>query len=167
MCLSFFQIKDLGQSRSQKDTYLAFSFLFPRVLLSYQHHSKAKFRMYFAQPSFCIFEWCVWDPYSRSILRIRLEIKKLENEKGCNIFSIWFQSPIWLKREQGVVWWCFMIRMKRKLLKGRSIGRLPGRPLAGLFGQAFGAEICGGLMCVKVLVYAAGDALLFTFGWDH
>lgn len=22
-------------------------------------------------------------------------------------------------------------------------------------------------MCVKVLVYAGGDALLFTFGWDH
>ena len=38
-CLSFFQIKDLGQFRSksafsQKDTYLAFSFLFPSVLLS-------------------------------------------------------------------------------------------------------------------------------------
>ena len=41
------------------------------------------------------------------------------------------------------------------------------RPALGLPGQAFGAEICGGLMCVKVLVYAAGDALLFTFGWDH
>ena len=37
---------------SQKDTYLAFSFLFPSVLLSCQYHLKAKFRMYFAQPSF-------------------------------------------------------------------------------------------------------------------
>ena len=94
---------------------------------------------------------------------IRLEKKiKLEIEKGCYIFSIWFQSPIWLKREQGVVWWCFMIRMKRKLLKGRFVGRPQGCQA-----RRFGAEICGGLMCVKVLVYAAGDALLFTFGWDH
>ena len=35
-------------------------------------------------------------------------------------FSIHFSSPIWLKGEQGVVWWCFMIRMKRKWLLGRS-----------------------------------------------
>ena len=40
MDLSFFRIQNLGQSRSksafsQKDTYLAFSFLFPSVLLSY------------------------------------------------------------------------------------------------------------------------------------
>ena len=38
-CLSVLQIHDLGQSRSksafsQKDTYLAFSFLFPSILLS-------------------------------------------------------------------------------------------------------------------------------------
>ena len=63
MCLSHLQIQDLGKSRSksafsQKDTYLAFSFLFLSVLLSHQHHLKAKFRMYFAQPSFGIFEWC-------------------------------------------------------------------------------------------------------------
>ena len=64
MCPSFFQIQDLGQSRSksafsQNDTYLAFSFLFPSVLLSCQHHLKAKFLMYLSQPSFDIFEWCV------------------------------------------------------------------------------------------------------------
>ena len=63
MWLSFFQIQDLGQSRSksaffQKDTYLAFSFLFPSVLLSCRHYFKVKLRMCFAQPSFCIFEWC-------------------------------------------------------------------------------------------------------------
>ena len=45
--------------------------------------------------------------------------------------------------------------------------RRPAAQTARQPGQAFGAEICGGLMCVKVLVYAAGDALLFTFGWDH
>ena len=38
------------------------------------------------------------------------------------------------------------------------------RPANGLPGQAFGAEICGGLMCVKVLVYAAANLLLFTLG---
>jgi hypothetical protein len=32
--------------------------LFTSVLLSCQHHLKAKLGMYFAQPSFCIFEWC-------------------------------------------------------------------------------------------------------------
>ena len=88
MCLSFFQIKDLGQSRSksafsQKDTYLAFSFLFPRVLLSYQHHSKTKFRMYFAQPHFCIFEWC--EPVS---ITCHYAVKKSQNLT----FKVNFQS---------------------------------------------------------------------------
>ena len=38
MCLRFFQIQNLGQTVSafsQKVTYLAFSFLFPSVLVSY------------------------------------------------------------------------------------------------------------------------------------
>ena len=51
------QVKKSAFSFS-KDT-LAFSFLFPSVLLSCWHHSKAKFRMYFPLQSFCIFEWCV------------------------------------------------------------------------------------------------------------
>ena len=63
MCLSFFKIQNLCQflaksEFSQKDIHRAFSNLYPSVLLSCQHHLKAKFRMYFAQPSFCIFEWC-------------------------------------------------------------------------------------------------------------
>ena len=41
ICLSFFQIQDLGQSRSKS----AFSFLFPSVLLSCQHYLKAIFRI--------------------------------------------------------------------------------------------------------------------------
>ena len=63
MCLSLFQIQNLCQfwaksGFSQKDTHTAFSFLFFSVLLSCQHHLKGKFGMYFAQPSFCVFEWC-------------------------------------------------------------------------------------------------------------
>ena len=63
MCLSFFKIQNLCQflaksEFSQKDIHRAFSNLYPSVLRSCQHHLKAKFRMYFAQASFCIFEWC-------------------------------------------------------------------------------------------------------------
>ena len=54
ICLSFFK----SRSKIAFSQYLAFPFLLPSVLLSYQHHLKAKFRMYFAQPSFGIFEWC-------------------------------------------------------------------------------------------------------------
>ena len=54
MCLSFFQIQDLGQSRSKS----AFSFLFPSVLLSCQHYLKAIFRIILPSHFFCLFEWC-------------------------------------------------------------------------------------------------------------
>ena len=85
MCLSFFQIKDLGQSRSksafsQIDTYLEFLFLFPSVFLSYQLN--AKFQMYFAQPFFCIFEWCAMLDEPNHFPE--LEILKLRHLKGLN-----------------------------------------------------------------------------------
>ena len=43
---------------SQKDTHTAFPFLFSSVLLSCYHNLRAKFGVYFAQPSFNVFEWC-------------------------------------------------------------------------------------------------------------
>ena len=48
---------------SQKDTYLAFQFLFPSVLLSCYHHLKAKNGMYFCPSIFEHFRM-VWDVYS-------------------------------------------------------------------------------------------------------
>ena len=54
----FLQNPGFRSIQVKKDTYLAFSFLFRSVLQLCKHHLKAKFWMYFAQPSFCIFEWC-------------------------------------------------------------------------------------------------------------
>ena len=41
---------------SQKDTHTAFPFLFSSVLLSFYRNFRAKFGMYFAHPSFNVFE---------------------------------------------------------------------------------------------------------------
>ena len=46
---------------SQKDTYLALSFLFNTVLLSCYHHLKAKFGNYFALASISMHFWMVWE----------------------------------------------------------------------------------------------------------
>ena len=46
---------------SHKDTYLAFSFLFPSVLLSCYHHLKAKNGMYFWPSIFEHFRMVWWD----------------------------------------------------------------------------------------------------------
>ena len=63
MCFNLFQIHNLCQfwsksGFSQKNTHTAFSFLFPSILLSCYHQINAKSGIYFAQPSFCIFERC-------------------------------------------------------------------------------------------------------------
>lgn len=64
ICLSVFQIQDLGQSISKskffhKDINKPFSLLFPSVLLSYLHQLKAKLGMYFTLASIWVFERCV------------------------------------------------------------------------------------------------------------
>ena len=70
-----FQIQNFCQfwakSRfSQKDTHRAFSFLFSSVSIIQEQ----KFGMYFAQPSFSVFEWCDM------------------NNMGCRVFKWWVQN---------------------------------------------------------------------------
>ena len=60
MCLSFFQIQNMCQFWTKR-LFSHFHSCF--LVFSYNvNHLKAKFGMYFAQPSFCIFEWCVLMP---------------------------------------------------------------------------------------------------------
>ena len=59
MCLSLFQIQNLCQLWKKGDFLKKTSIQdFHSCFLVFSYHLKSKFGMYFAQPSFCIFEWC-------------------------------------------------------------------------------------------------------------
>ena len=99
MCLSFFKIQDLGQSRSkntffQKHTCMAFSFLFPSVLLSCKFKSKTSNVIC---PAIFLNFWMVWTKLGQ-ICRLLMYHSAfilwfdhlLEGAEICQIFRCFF-----------------------------------------------------------------------------
>ena len=94
MCLSLLQIQDLGKSRSksafsQMDTYLAFSFLFPSVLLSCYNHLKAKLGMYFCPSIFEHFRMVCLDVHKQKLIWDHKMIH-MQNWPLCPIEALYF-----------------------------------------------------------------------------